>query len=139
VGSPAAPPQVVETVLSYLALGDILPDQAPMIATLPEMRATLTLAFHKSSIEALAQASPLVAQVLKLGKERQGRHVVSVPQLAKALDVSFAVLQEQLGALAIAGEVSYTSSDRALCFEVRALGGTPPAPQQVTPACRVHA
>ncbi len=126
-------------MLSYLALGDILPDQAPMIATLPEMRATLTLAFHKSSIEALAQASPLVAQVLKLGKERQGRHVVSVPQLAKALDVSFAVLQEQLGALAIAGEVSYTSSDRALCFEVRALGGTPPAPQQVTPACRVHA
>jgi hypothetical protein len=90
-----------------------------MISALPEMRATIHLSFHKTSAEELAEGNPLVAQVLKLGKERTGRHAVSIPRLAAALDISFASLQEQLRELAAAGEVSYTSSDRALCFEVR--------------------
>lgn len=113
--------QVLETVLSYLELGDGLPEEAPLVSTLPEMRATIFLSFHKSDPEALAATSPLVEHVLKLGKARGGKHSVSVPQLATSLGVSFAALQEQLQQLAATGEVSYTSSDdRALCMQARA-------------------
>lgn len=110
--------QVIETVLSYLELGEGLPEQAPMISALPEMCATLHLAFHKSDPQELAATNALVEHLLKAGKERQGRHTVSIPLLAHRLRVSFTVLQEQLRQLAEAGEVSYTSSDRALCLQV---------------------
>jgi hypothetical protein len=109
---------VIETVLSYLVSGEGLLDQAPMVSALPDMNATLQLAFHKSDPHELAATSALVDHLLKAGKERQGRHVVSIPVLAHRLGVSFAVLQEQLRELAEAGEVTYTSSDRALCLQV---------------------
>jgi hypothetical protein len=112
--------QVIETVLSFLELGEGLPEQAPMISALPEMRATINLAFHRSAPEELAEVNAVVAQVLKLGKERAGRHAVSVPLLARGAGLSFSALQEQLRELATAGEVSYTSSDKALCFKVTA-------------------
>ena len=111
--------QVIETVLSYLVLGEGLPDEAPLIAALPDMCATLQLAFHKSDPHELASASALVEHLLKVGKERQGKHTVSIPLLAHRLRVPFTELQEQLQLLAEAGEVSYTSSDRALCVKVR--------------------
>ena len=110
---------MIETVLSYLVSGEGMLDQAPMVSTLPDMNATLQLAFHKSDPQELASTSTLVDNVLKVGKERQGRHIVSIPALAHRLGVSFTALQEQLRQLAEAGEVSYTSSDRALCLQVR--------------------
>ena len=110
--------QVIETVLSYLVLGDGLPDEAPLIAALPDMCATLQLAFHKSDPQELASRSALVEHLLKVGKERQGKHTVNIPLLAHRLRVPFTELQEQLRQLAEAGEVSYTSSDRALCLKV---------------------
>ena len=105
--------------MAYLELGEGLPGNAPMIRSLPEMRATLDIAFHKTDAKELAEHSPLIQHVLQLGKERKGWHTVSVPQLSGAMGVSFVAVQEQLSALASAGEVSYTSSDRALCFEAR--------------------
>jgi ATP-dependent DNA helicase Q4 len=117
--SPGCFPQVIETVLSYLVLGEGLPDEAPLISTLPDMCATLHLAFHKSDPQELAATSALVEQLLKAAKERQGKHTVSIPLLAHRLRVPFMELQEQLRLLAEAGEVSYTSSDRALCLKVR--------------------
>ena len=110
--------QVIETVLSYLVSGEGMVDQAPMVSPLPEMNATLQLAFHKSDPQELASTNALVDHVLKMGKERQGKHIVSIPALAHQLGVSFSVLQERLRELAEAGEVSYTSSDRALCLQV---------------------
>ena len=110
---------MIETVLSYLVLGEGLPDQAPLISSLPDMCATLQLAFHKSDPQELAASSTLVEHLLKIGKERQGRHTVSIPLLAHRLRISFTDLQEQLRLLAESGEVSYTSSDRALCLKVR--------------------
>ena len=112
--------QVIETVLSYLQLGEGLPGETPFIAALPDMRATVHLSFHKSDPRDLAAGSPLVAQLLQLGRERGGRHTASVPALANAMGVSFAQFQEQLQALAAAGEVSYTHDDRALCMQARA-------------------
>ena len=96
-----------------------MPDQAPMVCALPDMNATLQLAFHKSDPQELAPTNALVDHVLKVGKERQGRHIISIPALSHRLGVSFSVLQEQLRVLAEVGEVSYTSNDRALCLQVR--------------------
>ena len=74
--------QVIETVLSYLQLGEGLPGETPFIAALPDMRATVHLSFHMSDPRDLAAGSPLVAQLLQLGRERGGRHTASVPALA---------------------------------------------------------
>lgn len=110
--------EVVETLLSFLHLGTGLPGDAPLLAPLPEMRATLCLAFHRSDPAALAETSPLVAAVLSVGKERMGRHTVAVTRLAAELGVSFVEVQEQLRLLAATGEVSYTAADRALCVQL---------------------
>jgi hypothetical protein len=113
--------QVIETVLSYLVSGEGMVDQAPMVSPLPDMNATLQLAFHKSDPQELAATNELVEHLLKAGRERQGKHTVSIPLLAHRLHVPFTALQDQLRQLSEAGEVSYTSSDRALCLQVRCL------------------
>jgi hypothetical protein len=111
----------VETVLSYLQMDACLPGLPPLLASLPDIRATLHLAFHKTDPEVLAGSSPLAAQVLKSGKHRQGKYTASIPQLARDLGETFAAVQEELQALARAGEVSFTLSDQAVCYQVSAI------------------
>jgi len=123
----AAPWQVLETVLSYLQLENCLPGSAPFISPLPDMRATLNLAFHRSSPEDIAQRVPMVAKLLELAKHRAGRYVVSIPALASELGISFSDMQETLRELSAAGEVSFTLHDLALAYTVR-LTSPPRAP-----------
>ena len=106
-------------MLSYLQMDACLPGLPPLLASLPDIRATLHLAFHKTDPEVLAGSSPLAAQVLKSGKHRQGKYTASIPQLARDLNETFAAVQEELQALARAGEVSFTLSDQAVCYQVR--------------------
>ena len=105
-------------MLSYLQMDACLPGLPPLLASLPDIRATLHLAFHKTDPEVLAGSSPLAAQVLKSGKHRQGKYTASIPQLARDLNETFAAVQEELQALARAGEVSFTLSDQAVCYQV---------------------
>ena len=110
----------METVLSYLQMDACLPGLPPLLASLPDIRATLHLSFHKTDPEVLAGSSPLAAQVLKIGKHRTGKYTASIPQLARDLGETFSAVQEELQALARAGEVSFTLSDQAVCYQVRA-------------------
>ncbi len=112
--------QAIETVLSYLQLDGCMSGQPPFLSALPDIRATLNLAFHKSSPEALAARVPLVQKVLELSKQRMGRYVVGIPQLAGALGISFTEVQDGLQELSRLGEVSFTLHDHAVCYQARA-------------------
>lgn len=115
-------------MLSYLQMDGCMPGLAPLLASLPDIRATIRLSFHKSNPSDLATTCPLVARVLELGKQRMGKYTASIPELARDLGESFASVQETLQALSRSGEVSFTLADQAVCYEVRQLPGA------VTPA-----
>jgi len=70
---------------------------------------------------------PLVQKVLELGKQRMGRYVVGIPQLASALGISFTATQEGLQELAATGEVSFTLHDHAVCYQVLHVPADPAA------------
>ena len=110
--------EMIETVLAYLQLPNGVPGETtPYLSALPDMRPTLHIAFHRANA-AVAESSPLAAQVLKLGRAKGGKHTVRIPALATGLGVSFSDVQDQLRDLCAAGDVSFTLADYALCFTV---------------------
>ncbi|ERN13658.1 ATP-dependent DNA helicase Q-like 5 isoform X1 [Amborella trichopoda] len=105
--------EVMITILTYLDIGEV-----QYLRMLPQLNATCTLCFHKTSSSLLSRKHIIISGILKIAKATQGQYVFDVPTLAKTVGFSIDDLMRQLQELQSMGEVTYELKDPALCYMV---------------------
>ncbi|XP_022638953.1 ATP-dependent DNA helicase Q-like 5 isoform X4 [Vigna radiata var. radiata] len=105
--------EVMLTLLTRLELGNV-----QYLQLLPQINATCTLAFHKTSPPLLAQKVSAIAAILKRSESKRGQYIFDIPTVANDMGVTAVKLTNQLYDLKLMGEITYEMKDMAYCYRI---------------------
>ncbi|XP_068469456.1 ATP-dependent DNA helicase Q-like 5 isoform X1 [Phaseolus vulgaris] len=105
--------EVMLTLLTRLELGHV-----QYLQLLPQINATCTLAFHKTTPPLLAQKVSAIAVILKRSENKHGKYIFDIPTVANDMGVTAVQLTNQLYDLKLMGEITYEMKDLAYCYRI---------------------
>ncbi|CAN1794736.1 ATP-dependent DNA helicase Q-like 5 [Linum perenne] len=105
--------EVMVTLLTQLELGDV-----KYLRLLPQVNATCSLSFYKTSPGELAAKDILVSAILKSCESKQGEHIFDIPSVANNIGISITELSDHLTKLKWKGEITYELKDPAFCYTI---------------------
>lgn len=103
--------EVMATILSYLEI-----EEVQYLRVLPQLNATCSLCFHKSSPSLLANRSMLIDALLKRIQSKQGRYIFDIPTFSNDTGMEIANMLKELEKLQFLGEITYELKDPTFCY-----------------------
>ncbi|KAJ0037561.1 hypothetical protein Pint_23667 [Pistacia integerrima] len=105
--------EVMLTLLTRLELGEV-----QYLRLLPQLNATCTLNFHKTTPTLLADKDSVVSAILKKSEIKQGQYVFDIPTVANSIGATATDVSNRLLNLKLMGEITYELKDPAYCYTI---------------------
>ncbi|XP_031270471.1 ATP-dependent DNA helicase Q-like 5 [Pistacia vera] len=105
--------EVMLTLLTRLELGEV-----QYLRLLPQLNATCTLNFHKTTPTLLADKDSVVSAILKKSEIKQGQYVFDIPTVANSIGATATDVSNQLLNLKLMGEITYELKDPAYFYTI---------------------
>lgn len=103
--------EVMVTILSYLEI-----EEVQYLRVLPQLNATCSLCFHKSSPSLLAKKSMFIDALLKRIQSKHGHYIFDIPTFSNDTGMEVANMLKELEKLQFLGEITYELKDPAFCY-----------------------
>lgn len=105
--------EVMATILSYLEI-----EEVQYLRVLPQLNATCSLCFHKSSPSLLAKKSMFIDALLKRIQSKDGRYIFVIPNFSNDTGMVVANILKELEKLQFLGEITFELKDPTFCYAI---------------------